>query len=102
MILVFLLLSCGNPCEESFSMSDELSAGQVFDVLDAYQLAQASDATCEQVCTVVFEDARGSTVTSVTSCDMAVDSELADAAGDDADALVGNILCEGWALQAGC
>lgn len=102
MIPVLFLLACGNPCEESFSMSDELSAGQVAEAIEAYQLTTAADISCEQVCTVVYEDARGSSVRSVTSCDMGLDSELADASSDNADALVGNILCEGWALQPDC
>lgn len=103
MNLLLLLLACAEPCEESFQLEDELSAGQVDDALSYWVLSDPAELTCEQVCASVYELSReGYAVRSVTSCDMGLDVEAAQAAGDDPDALVGNILCAGWALQEGC
>ncbi len=105
-IVAALLTGCGDckPPAENVLLDDELSAAQVVDAMESFQVDAVGDVTCEQLCLRTYQDARGWEWIEIEQCTLALDQDAFDAAlaeGHD-QAPVGSLSCTGVGYEYLC
>lgn len=101
-----LLTGCSDcrPPAEDVLLDDELSAAQVMDAMEVFQVDTAGDVTCEQLCLRTYQDGRGWEWIEIDQCTLALDEDAFDTALDQGnlEAKVGDLSCTGVGYQYLC
>lgn len=106
--MLLLLLSCADPdCRpgnELVELLDELSAGQVLEVVEAWELRGPEAISCEMMCLATYQAERGWEWMEIDTCTFDLDYVAYDAsiANGNTEAPVGQVACTGEGIEYLC
>ncbi len=87
-----------DPPSENYEIDAALTQADVTEIIDSYGFATREEITCEIACTYAYQRDQGWVASSPTACTFSITPNP----GEDADAQIGSVQCEGTGYEYFC